>query len=168
MILRPTGRALINAGLRSTVSAVPGLLLVYAAWSSAVIVPAIFGTPLIILGLVIFANAAFASVQLEAGVLTGRSLLGRIAVRVDQISKIVPINLSYRRTLLMPWNRRAKMFDVCTIHGPTGLWLNPNVYGERPIEQLIHAVGVVPQADVENRVLDVLTLNRNYGKGRVR
>jgi hypothetical protein len=145
--------------------ALPGLLLVYAAWSSRVINPAIFGTPLVILGLVIFTNSALASLQLNQGVLSARSLLGRGQVDVDQITTVVPINLRYRRTLVMPWNRSAQMFEVRTQHGPTGFWLNPNVYGRQPIEGLLRAMRIEPETIVQNRFIDVFSTNRDYVEG---
>jgi len=153
--------------------AVPGLLLVYAAIASRVILPAVFGAPLAALGLFAFANAAFASVRLDSGVLIGRSLLGRIAVRVDEITRIVPINLSYLPTpdwplgllLVMGRSRPARMFDVCTGDGPTGLWLNPNVYGKQAIQDLIRTMQIEPETVAEERFLQVFSLNRDYGKG---
>ena len=146
----------------------PGLLLVYAALTSRVVVPAIVGIALIALGVLIFANTAMARIQLESGVLTGRSLLGRITVPVVEITRIVPINLSYRRTFLMPWKRSARMFDVCTRDGPTGIWLNPNAYGEGSIQGLIKAMNIEPDRAVEDRVLDVFSMNRKYGTGKSR
>ena len=146
----------------------PGGLLVYAAWSSAVILPGLIGAPLILLGLLIFANPALSKLQLDSGFLTGKSLLDRRVIPVDQITRIVPVNLRYRRTLLMPWKRSAKMFDVYMKDGPTGLWLNPNLYGEEPIQRLIQAIGVEPEGAVEDRLLDVFSMNRNYGRNGVR
>jgi hypothetical protein len=64
--------------------------------------------PRVALGIFVFANEAMASVRLDSGSLIGRSLLGRISVPVQQISKVVPINLRYRRTLLTPWNCPAR------------------------------------------------------------
>jgi hypothetical protein len=148
------------------VAALPGLLLFYPALTSRVITPAIFGTLLVGLGVLMFANQAVSRLQLESNVLSGRSLLSRITVPVNRITRIVPINLSYRRTFLMPWKRTASMFDVCTLDGSTGLWLNPNVYGPRPIQGLIEAMHIEPERVVEERVLDVFSMNRYYGKGR--
>jgi hypothetical protein len=133
----------------------PGALLVYAAWSSGVIVPGLLGTPLILLGLLIFANPAWSNLKLASGMLVGRSLLGRRAIPVDQITRIVPVRLTYQRTILMPWKRSAEMFDVCTKDGPTGLWLNPNLYGAAPIQNLVQAIGREPEGPVEDRVLEV-------------
>jgi len=146
----------------------PGALLVYAAWSSGGIVPALFGTPLILLGLLIFANLAWSNLRLDSGVLRGRTLLGRRVVPVAEIARIVPVNLTYRRTPLMPWKRTAKMFDVCTKDGPSGLWLNPNLYGEQPVRRLIQALGVEPEGAVEDRFLDVSGMNRDYCRNDVR
>ena len=161
MVLRPTRRALVDASLRATAMALPGLLLVYAAWSSRVITPAIFGTPLIILGVVIFANVALSRIRLVSGVLSARTLLGRGQVRVDQITKVVPTNLSFQRTLFTRWNRSARVFEVRTHGGPAGFWLNPNVYGQHKIEDLIRAIGIQPQALVQDRTLEPFTLDRN-------
>jgi hypothetical protein len=166
VILRPTRRSIAGSAARAVLMALPGLLLACAAVTSRVIIPAIVGTPLIALGALMFANAALARLRLESSVLTARSLLGRITVPVNQITRVVPINLSYRRSLLMPWKRSARMFDVCTHDGPTGIWLNPNVYGEGPIKSLIDAMHIEPDRLVEDRVLDVFSMNRNYGKGR--
>ena len=146
----------------------PGALLVYAAWSSGVIVPAVFGTPLILLGLLIFANPAWSSLRLDSGDLRGQSLLGRRVIPVAEIARIVPINLTYRRTPLMPWKRSVKVFEVCTKDGPSGLWLNPSLYGEEPVQRLIQALGVEPEGGVEDRSLDVFSMNRNYGRNHVR
>jgi len=177
VIIRPTPRALLNAAIRYAVMAVPGLLLVYAAVASRVILPGVFGVPLAALGLFAFANAAFASIRFESGVLIGRSLLGRIAVRVDEITRIVPINLSYRPMpvwplvglwLVMRWSRPARMFDVCTRDGPTGLWLNPNVYGEQAVQNLLRTMHIEPETVAEVRLLQVFSLNRDYGKGSPR
>ena len=143
----------------------PGSLLVYAAWSSGVVVPGLFGAPLILLGLLIFANPAFSKLQLDSGVLRGRSLLDRRVIQLRDITRIVPIRLTYRRTLLMPWKRSAEMFDVCAEDGPTGFWLNPNLYGVGPIQDLIQAIGIEPEAVVEDRVIEAFSVNRDYGRG---
>jgi hypothetical protein len=166
VILRPTRRSLVNSAARAAVMALPGLLLVYAALASKVIIPAIVGTPLIALAVLMFANAALARLQLESNVLIARSLLGKITVPLNQITRVVPVNLSYRRSVLMPLKRSARMFDVCTSDGPTGIWLNPNVYGDGPIQGLIEAMHIEPDRVAEDRVLDVFSMNRNYGKGR--
>lgn len=163
MTLRPTRPALVGAALRSSLMVIPGLLLVYAALSSGVIVPAIFGTALIVLGLVIFTNSALARTQLNGGVLSARSLLGRGQIRVDQITAIVPINLRYRRTFPVMWNRSARMFEVRTRDGPTRFFLNPNVYGNQAIEDLLHAMQIEPESVVQDRFLDVYSTNRDYG-----
>lgn len=143
----------------------PGALLVYAAWSSGVVAPGLFGAPLILLGLLIFLNPAFSKLQLDSGVLTGRSLLDRRVIQVRDIARIVPIRLTYRRTLLMPWTRSAEMFEVCAKDGPTGLWLNPSLYGIGSIQGLIQAIGIEPEAVVEDRVLEAFRVNRDYGRG---
>lgn len=142
---------------------VPGLLLIYAGWSGRAVQPALAGAVLVALGVFAFANTAASKLKLDAGMLTGRSLLGHVDVRVDQISRIVPINLKYRRTFLMPWNRSARMFDVCTSRGPTGLFLSPNLYGEAPILALLDRMGVKPEARVEERILEAFSRNRNVG-----
>lgn len=135
--------------------ALPGLLLLYAAWSSRVVAPAVFGAPLILLGAVIFANVALSRIQLASGVLSARTLLGRGQVRVDQITRVVPTNLSYERTLFTRWNRSARVFELRTDGGPVGFWLNPNVYGQHSIEALIRAIGIEPEAVVHDRTLRV-------------
>jgi len=163
MMLRPTRHALIEVALRGTVMAVPGLLLIYAAWSSRVILPAIFGAPLVILGVVILVNSSLARLQLDSGVLQARSLLSRSHVRVDQITKIVPINLSYRRTIYTLWNRSAAMFEVWTEKGPAPFWLNPNVYGQQAIQDLIRELRIEPETAVRERVLEPFSLNRTMG-----
>jgi len=162
VILRPTRRALAAAALRWALVVVPGVVLIYAGWSSRVVEPALFGAPLVALGIFAFANTAASSLRVQAGVLTGRSLLGRIVVRVDEIERVVPIDISYRRSLLMPWKRSARMFDVCTSKGPTGLWLSPNLYGEAPIDALLEHMRIKPETAVENRVLDPFSRNRDY------
>lgn len=54
------------------------------------------------------------------------------------------------------------MFDVCDSKGPTGLWLNPNLYGQAPIHALLEEMRITPEAGVENRVLDAFSRNRDY------
>ena len=129
---------------------------------SRVVQPALFGAPLAALGIFAFANTAASYLRFEEGVLTGRSLLGRIDIPADEIARIVPINLSYRRSLLMPWKRSARMFDVCTSKGPSGLWLSPNLYGEAPIRALLERMHIKPETAVEDRVLDPFSRNRDY------
>lgn len=163
MILRPTRRALTEAALRGTVIALPGLLLIYAAWSSGVILPAIIGAPAVILGVVILANSSLSRLQLDSGVLSARSLLARSHVRIDQITKIVPINLSYRRTLYTLWNRSVAMFEVWTEKGPAPFWLNPHVYGQQAIQDLIGQLRIEPETVVRERVLEPFSLNRTMG-----
>jgi len=60
------------------------------------------------------------------------------------------------------------MFEVVTKDRPSGLWLNPNLYGEEPIQRFIQAIGVELEAEVEDRLLDVLSQNRNYGRNAIR
>ncbi len=96
--------------MRWLLAVVPGALLIYAGLSSGVIVPALSGALLAALGVFSFANVAVATVRLDAGTLRGRTLLGRVAVPVDEITRIVPINLRYRRSLWTLWNRSSKMF----------------------------------------------------------
>lgn len=168
MILRPTGQALLKAALRAALMVIPGGVLLYAASASGVIVPGVLGALLFFLGLLIFGNPALSHLQFASGVLAGKSLLDRRVIQVDKITKIVPVNLTYRRTLLMPWKRSARMFEVCTEEGPTGLWLNPNLYGEEPIERLIQAIGIEPESRPEERILDAFSTNRKYGTGRSR
>jgi len=160
MVLRPKGQAVVNAALRATVFAVPGLLLLYAAWSSGAISPAILGAATLLLGLLIFVNSAVARIQLESGILSASTLLGRRQVRVDQITKVVPIDLRYRRTVFTRWNRAARMFEVRTREAPVGFWLNPHVYGEHEVEQLLRAMGIEPDGGVEDRVVDPLRPGR--------
>ena len=160
--IRPTGRALVIAALRYGLLLLPGLLLVYAGWSSGVVQPGLFGAPLTVLALFAFANTAASYVRVHDGTLTGRSLLGRIDVRVADIARVVPINLSYRRSLLFPWKRSARAFDVCTSTGPTGLWLSPKLYGQAPIRALLESIDIEPQTAIEDRILDPLSSNRDY------
>jgi hypothetical protein len=141
---------------------VPGALLVYAGWSNGVIEPSLFGAPALAVGLFAFANAATSHLSLEAGVLTGRSLLGRIDVRVDEIKRIVPITVTWRRTFPIVWMPTIRMFDVCGSDGPTGLWLNPNRYGEAQIARLLGEIHLKPEVSVEDRVLDIFSRNRDY------
>ena len=60
------------------------------------------------------------------------------------------------------------MFDVCTNDGPTGLWLNPNLYGEQGIQDLLQTMHIQPESVEEDRVLQVFSLNRDYGKRKAR
>lgn len=159
VILRPTRRALVITALRYAILVVPGILLIYAGWSGQVVQTALFGVPLIALGAFAFANAAVSYLRVEGGMLTGRSLLGRVDIRVDEIARVTPINISYRRSLLMPWKRAANIFEVCDSKGPTGLWLSPRLYGEAPIRALLDEMRVRPETVVEYRVLDVLSRN---------
>ena len=115
-------------------------------------------------GLFAFANSAFSYLRLDRGLLRGRSLLGRIDVPVEQITRIVPVNLSYNQTVQLPWNRSARVFEVCTSNGPTGLFLSPVLYGASGIERLLDQVDVKPETVVENRVLGVFSRNSDYGK----
>lgn len=161
--LRPTARAIVFAALRGGAFAVTGLLLIYAAWSSGVVVPAIVGTPALVLGVVIFVNSAVARIDLDSGLLSARTLLGGGQVRIEQITKILPINIGYRRTPFTPWNRSARMFEVWTEKGPVPFWLNPNVYGEEAIQNLIRKLPVTPEAKVHERVLEPFSRNRSMG-----
>ena len=133
---------------------VPGILLIYAGWSSRVLPLALLGGSLAVLGLFAFANTAASTFRLDGGTLTSRSLLTRVEVPVDQIARVVSIDLTYRRTILMPWNRTARMFEVCTSDGPTGLRLNPNLYGDRPLYTLLSQLHVGPETRIEIRVID--------------
>lgn len=168
MTLRPTGRALAGAALRWAVAVVPGGLLIYAGVSGRVVQPALFGSLLVALGMFAFANAAGSYLRVEAGALTGRSLLGRVEIQVDEIARVVPINLSYRRALLMPWKRTARMFEVCTAKGPTDLWLSPYLYGEAPIDALLRHMHIEPETSVQDRVIDVFSRNRGSATRRSR
>jgi hypothetical protein len=77
---------------------------------------------------------------------------------------MAPINLRYRRTFLMPWNRSARMFEVRTQRGPTGVFLNPNVYGKQGIDDLLRAMRIEPEKTAQDRFLDVFSTNRDYGE----
>jgi hypothetical protein len=139
-------------------------LLIYAGWSGRLLTPALFGGLLAALGLFAFANTAASTFRLDSGTLTGRSLLNRVEVPVDQITGVVPIDLTHLRTILMLWNRRARIYDVCTSSGPTGLRLNPYLYGDRPLYALLRQIHVGPETSIEIRVLDPRGGDRDYEK----
>ena len=166
MTLRPTPRALSGAAVRWSLIAIPGLLLIYAGWSSKVVVPAIFGTLMVVLAAVAFVNSAVARLQFDAGVLTARSLLGQAQIRVDRITGVVPITLRYRRTFPLLWYPSAQMYEIRTHDGPARFFLNPNVYGKQAIEGLLCAMWITPEKTVQERFLDVFSMNRDYGGGR--
>ena len=143
---------------------VPGILLIYGGWAGRVLPPALFGGLLTALGIFAFANTAASTFRLDSGTLTGRSLLSRVEIPVDQITGVVPIDLTPLRTILMPWKRGARMYDVCTSNGPTGLRLNPYLNGDRPLYTLLRQIHVGPETRIEIRVLDPRSGNRDSGK----
>lgn len=106
--------ALFKLAVRWSLMLVPGALLVYAGWSSGVIVPTLVGALAVLLALFAFTNVAVARIRLQSGALSGRTLLGRVEVPVNEITKIVPVNLGYRGTrgAWIPWNRPVRAFDV--------------------------------------------------------
>jgi hypothetical protein len=141
---------------------VPGTALLYAGISARVIIPVILGSILIGLAAVIVGNVAVMRVRLDSGELSAGSLFVHSQVPIDAITRIQPIKIRYRRTLLIPWNRGARVYEIWTGDRVTEIWLNPNVFGDQPIRDVIGAIGVKPGEETTDRELDVFSLNRDY------
>jgi len=83
--------------------------------------------------------------RLQEGVLKSSTLLNRRAVKVADISDIVPFQPTFIwKSVFRDRSHRLPIFDVRTQRRSVGIWLNPEVYGELAVEALIQALDRQP------------------------
>ena len=110
-------------------------------------VPWLLAVAAVALSLTIACNLLFAYTSFDAGVLTSATLLNRRSVNVAEVTEIVPFHPTFIwHSVLRDRGSHLPIFDVRTQRGSTGIWLNPEVYGERQIAALIESLGKSPDA----------------------
>lgn len=141
-VLKPVPSAVIQQFLRAIPAFGAAGLMFWGGISSGNAVPWLIGLASLGLGILIATNLLFASMRLQEGVLTSSTLLHRRAVKVADITGIVPFHSTFIwKSMFRDRSHRLPIFDVRTQRGSARIWLNPEVYGEPAIEALIEEIG---------------------------
>ena len=142
VVLRPVRSVLVQQFLRAGPAAAAGALMIWGGIYSGNAFPWLLGVAFLALAVVIAGNLLFASMRLEGGVLSSRTLLNRRSVSVAEIAEIVPFDPTFVwKSVFRERPHRLPILDVRTRRGSAGIWLNPEVYGEPAIEGLVEALG---------------------------
>jgi hypothetical protein len=133
-----------------------GLVTAWGAGSNGKPVGVIVGVPMILLAIVAVLNPCFSRLRLANGVLSARSLLGRASVRVDAITGISRVELTmqtrgFAGLLFRLWRVRQRFLEPRTAQGPSGIFLDARLYGQRPIDCLISTLKLDADIEVEHR-----------------
>lgn len=145
MVLKPKHKVIAGRILRASPMVIIAAVLLYGAAVSGNPTPAVLGTALMLIAIVWVANLISTRLQLHDGGLSMWGLLDRRIVRVSAITGVIPVSLAVLRQSV-PFIRGSThhILEVIVASAPTGIWLNPRLYGGDEIRVLLDAIHLTP------------------------